>query len=81
MKRKWIFLIAAVAAIILLVPIKRSVENEGTIVYDALLYDLYDRETPISVDGIGNGGYIGGYELYILGVKVLDLTYDYMALS
>lgn len=69
MKKKFLFIIIIlVVLLLLLVPIPKKLKDGGTIVYDAILYDVYDIHS-ITLDG---NGYMEGIVIKFLGVTIYD---------
>ena len=77
--KKALIVICILVALILLFPIRLQMKDGGTVVYNAILYDVYDvhRIKPVenpSPDGTYETEYIEGIIIEILGVEVFNNT-------
>lgn len=71
MKKKIIIGICILLAIVLLIPFPRYLDDGGTVVYDAILYDVYDVHR-LNPDTTSAQEFVEGTTAYVLGLKVFD---------
>lgn len=73
MKKKVIIGICIVLAIILLTPIPMRLKDGGTVVYNAILYQVEDvHRIRIDPESATNGDYLQGTIVKILGIEVYN---------
>jgi len=48
MKKKWMAIITILIALILLIPQKSYLDDGGTVIYDAILYDIINYDSMAS---------------------------------
>ena len=72
MKKKWIIIIAIVLLFLMWIPLPLQYSDGGTVVYKAVLYEVWDvhRMTGEVVDG--ERIYIEGWIVSILGIEVFN---------
>ena len=72
MKKKWIIIIAIVLFFLMWIPLPLQYKDGGTVVYKAVLYEVWDvhRMTDQTVDG--EIIYIEGWVVSILGIEVYN---------
>ena len=72
MKKKWIIIIAIVLLFLMWIPLPLQYNDGGTVVYKAVLYEVWDvhRITDQTVDG--EIIYIEGWVVSILGIEVYN---------
>lgn len=84
MKKKIIFTIFILLAIVLLCPIPMRMNDGGTVHYNAILYDVYDvhRIKPVDMpnaDGTYETKYIDGIIVEVFGVELFNNTEPHTA--
>ncbi len=74
MNRKIIILIAVALIILALLPIPMAVNDGGTVVYRAILYDVTNLHRILGVSDEGSPSYTDGLIIRILGIEVYNST-------
>lgn len=71
MKKKIVICICVLLAIVLLIPVPRQLDDGGTVVYDAVLYNV-EKVHRINPDTNSKQEYLEGTVVTILGVEVFN---------
>lgn len=71
MKKKVSIGICILLTIVLLIPVRVPLKDGGTIVYSAVLYRV-EKVHGIDIDSAGEGGYLEGTIVKILGIEVYN---------
>ena len=71
MKKKLIIIICILLAIVLLIPVPRYLDDGGTVVYDAVLYNV-EKVHRINPDINSKQEYLEGLVVSILGIEVFN---------
>ena len=77
--KKWLVIICIALVLVMLIPIPLQMKDGGTVVYDAILYDIYDvhRIAPLEYpkeDRTYETGFIEGTIIKIFGIEVFNNT-------
>lgn len=70
MKKRRTVMIAALTALLLLLPVCREIDDGGSKEYASLLYHVVLRHTMTRQDGLD--GYLAGTEVRVLGIRVYN---------
>ena len=77
--KKAVIIVLILAALILLFPVRQQAKDGGSVLYNAILYDVYDvhRIKPFenpSTDKIYETEYIEGIIIEIFGIEIFNNT-------
>lgn len=71
MKKKWIMGIGMLLAILCLIPVRLYLEDGGTVVYQAVLYEVEDVHR-IGAEDAAEDEYLEGTIVRILGMEIYN---------
>ena len=72
MKKKIIISICILLAIVCLIPIRMHLDDGGTVVYNAILYQVEDVHRMIGTQDTAEDKYLEGTIVKILGIEVYN---------
>ena len=74
MKKKIIIGICILLVIVCLIPVRMYLDDGGTVVYKAVLYEVQDVHRLIGADGTIENEYLVGTIVKILGIEIYNDT-------